>query len=358
MTADAVGGVWQYSLDLAAGLAQRGAHVLLAVLGPHSSAEQKRRALQIPNLTLVESNFRLEWMADPWADVDAASDWLLNAEAAFGAHVIHLNGYSHAVLAWRKPVIVTAHSCIFSWWQAVHGCAPGPDWSEYHSRVTAGLTAADAIVAPSAYMAGAIAQNYGVTGDKMRVIHNFSRTPRSRAKAKQDYILAAGRFWDEAKNLRLLTRVAPHLDWEVRVAGSEQSAGVGDGLRFLGVLPYSELIQQMSRAAVFAHPALYEPFGLSVLEAARARCCLVLADIASLRELWDGAAVFVDPRDPDRWIFELNALARDAMKRQKLGQLAISRTNRYRPAPSVNQYVALYQDLLVSASRGRREVAA
>ena len=34
-------------------------------------------------------------------------------------------------------------------------------------------------------------------------------------------------------------------------------------------------------------PARYEPFGLSILEAALSGCALVLGDLPSLRELWD-----------------------------------------------------------------------
>ena len=38
---------------------------------------------------------------------------------------------------------------------------------------------------------------------------------------------------------------------------------------------------------------VYEPFGLAVLEAAQAGCALVLSDIPTHREMWDGAAIFV-----------------------------------------------------------------
>ena len=43
-------------------------------------------------------------------------------------------------------------------------------------------------------------------------------------------------------------------------------------------------------APIFVSVARYEPFGLSVLEAAQAGCALVLSDIPTFRELWDGAA--------------------------------------------------------------------
>src|SRR6185312_15110567 len=100
------------------------------------------------------------------------------------------------------------------------------------------------------------------------------------------------------------------------------SAVPPSGLQRLGHIPSADLLDLMGRASIFAHPALYEPFGLAVLDAARARCCLVLADIPSLRELWGEAAVFVDPRDPAAWIRELNSLSRDPSRRGQLGDRA------------------------------------
>ncbi len=53
----------------------------------------------------------------------------------------------------------------------------------------------------------------------------------------------------------------------------------------------------LARSPIFASAALYEPFGLAVLEAAQAGCALVLSDIPTFRELWDGAALFVPADD-------------------------------------------------------------
>jgi glycogen(starch) synthase len=359
MTADAIGGVWRYSIDLVKELAQRGASVLLAVMGPCPSREQRQEALEISGMTLAESDFALEWMTNPWADVDAAGDWLLNRAANFAPDVIHLNGYAHAALDWQKPAIVVAHSCVFSWWQAVHGGAPGPEWDEYKERVTAGLTAADAIVAPSAFMAAALEREYGADSNSIRVIHNFSRTSREQGDAKEPFVLTAGRIWDQAKNIALLNSIAPEVAWEIRVAGGERgpesSTAAGKGARFLGALTHAKILKQMGRAAIFAHPALYEPFGLAVLEAASARCCLLLSDIPSLRELWEGAAIFANPRDPLEWACGLNALIRDPAMRQKLGDEAYSRASKYPPSRSVTQYWNLYRSL---AATPRKEAAA
>src|SRR6059058_5946721 len=76
MTADTVGGVWTYCLELAASLATSGIEILLATMGKRPSAEQRAEAAQLENLTLVESEFRLEWMDEPGHDLALAGQWL------------------------------------------------------------------------------------------------------------------------------------------------------------------------------------------------------------------------------------------------------------------------------------------
>ena len=77
MTADAVGWVWSYSLTLAGALARHGVSYTLAVMGPSPSTDQLDDAATVPGLQVEHRPFRLEWMEDPWSDVDAAGDWLL-----------------------------------------------------------------------------------------------------------------------------------------------------------------------------------------------------------------------------------------------------------------------------------------
>ena len=362
MTTDAVGGVWQYSLDLISQLSARPFEFLLAVLGPRPREEQRRIAKSIPGLILAEGGFALEWMPGAWAGVDASGKWLLDLQDFFHADVIHLNGFSHAVLPWGKPTAVVAHSCVRSWWRAVYGCETGPEWDEYGRRVSKGLAACTRVVAPSRCMAECIRTEYEVAHAKISVIHNFVQSEPSCPTAKAPFILAAGRTWDSAKNLELLNRIAPQLDWEVCIAGStrgpDSSSTAFENVTALGALPRLELLDSMGSAAIFAHPALYEPFGLSVLEAAQAGCCLVLSDIPSLRELWSDAAVFLDPRNPDTWISELNRLARDKERREQFSARAQANAMRYSAQSTVDRYAALYRSLINGEEGDRKGVAA
>ena len=169
-----------------------------------------------------------------------------------------------------------------------------------------------------------------------------------------EFILAAGRLWDEAKNVGALASLADELDWPVRIAGPMhhgQTVATAQGsLEWLGSLPHAELLSLMQGAEIFVSPALYEPFGLSVLEAADAGCALVLADIPSFRELWDGAALFVDPRNAGQIKSALDGLCRDPARRQALQQAARHRAGRYSLAAQADAYERLYRGMIVAAA--------
>ena len=148
MTADAVGGVWDYALELTTAFVHRGVEVTLATMGPRPSPAQRAALRDLPRTTLVESDYRLEWMVDADRDVEAAGGWLLAVARECGAELVHLNGYAHAAVDWPVPALVVAHSCVWSWWSAVHGGAPPAEWQAYHDRVRKGSAAASAIALP------------------------------------------------------------------------------------------------------------------------------------------------------------------------------------------------------------------
>jgi len=146
MTADAMGGVWTYAMELASELAARGVTVALATMGDRPTEAQVKRAKAIPGLTLFESEFKLEWMDDSWADVAAAGGWLLRLAADWQPDLVQLNGYVHGALPWPAPTLMVGHSCVLSWWQAVKSEAAPATWTRYQTAVARGLHAADLVV--------------------------------------------------------------------------------------------------------------------------------------------------------------------------------------------------------------------
>lgn len=349
LTIDAVGGVFTYALRLSSLLARRGVEVHLASMGPAPTDEQRARVRRLGGVALHESSFRLEWMDEPWDDVERAGDWLLDLERAIEPDVVHLDGYCHAALAWSAPVVVVAHSCVLSWWRAVFG-EPAPDrYAEYRARVAKGIAAADAIVAPTRAMLDALAREHGPFA-RGYVVPNAGDPSAFRPAAKEPFVLSAGRLWDQAKNVAALARVAPRIDWPVKVAGSAEDPDgrrrAPDGLDLLGSLAPSALASWMARASIYALPARYEPFGLSAVEAALSGCALVLGDLASLREVWGDAATFVPPDDHGALERALRRLIDDARLRAALATRARARALELRPARMVNDHLGVYLDVL------------
>src|SRR4051812_47561371 len=89
MTTDSLGGVWNYSLGLIEQFPR--CRFFLAVMGRLLSQEQRRAAKNIPNLEVIESDYRLEWMPDSEADIERAGGWLLTLEKRLHPDLIHLN---------------------------------------------------------------------------------------------------------------------------------------------------------------------------------------------------------------------------------------------------------------------------
>ena len=356
MTTDTVGGVWTYTLKLIQALRPRGHEFLLVTSGAMLTPSQQRQVRGLSGVKLVETSFRLEWMQDPWHDIDAMGDLLLSLERETAPDLVHLNDYAQGALPFQAPRIVVAHSCVWSWWRHVRGGAPGGEYAEYFRRVRRGIHAADHVVAPSAAMLRDVRDIYG-RRPASSVIANGLDLPETRKAGdgkegigKEEFVFSMGRVWDEAKNMRGLDQAAAKIRWPVKIAGAVASPGGERCHRFrhagtLGPLAGEAAQALLARSAVYALPARYEPFGLSVLEAALAGCALVLGDIPSLRENWDGAAVFADPARPDDIARRVNAIIDDPERLARYQALARRRAARYTAERMAAGYDELYRRL-------------
>jgi glycogen synthase len=354
MTTDTVGGVWTYAIDLARALRDEGVEVALATMGGLTSAEQRRDGYDAASLGFFESDYRLPWMEDPWRDVEAAGNWLLEISSRVAPDVVHLNEPVHASLPWNTPTLAVGHSCVLSWWHAVLNAPAPASWNKYREEMSRGLAAAHVVVAPSGSMLGALRRYYGVR--KGRVIPN-GRDPKHLSPGiKEPLVFAAGRVWDPAKNLLALDDMARGLAWPVYVAGEPRhpdgwTRSTAAHLCLLGSLSQSQVAEWLARASIYALPARYEPFGLSVLEAALAGCALVLSDLPTLRELWDGNAVFVPLEDPATLRLAVQALIDDAHLRHTLAMRARRRALTLTPRHMARAYRGVYSDAITHASR-------
>src|SRR3954462_6219754 len=116
MTADCVGGVFGYAVELARELVRPGVEITLAVLGEPLAPHQRETLRGVRGLAFDERPGALEGMDEPCHDVDAAGEWLRELARVHAPTVVHLNGYAHAALDFGAPKLVVAHSCVLGWW--------------------------------------------------------------------------------------------------------------------------------------------------------------------------------------------------------------------------------------------------
>jgi glycosyltransferase involved in cell wall biosynthesis len=349
ISTDTAGGVLTYTTELAAALETQGIEVIVATMGAPLRPEQR----ELLPARVHESGYRLEWMEQPWEDVAAADEWLLSLEETEQPDVVHLCSFAHGTVPFRAPKVLVAHSCVLSWWRAVHGEEASAEWDGYRERMGAGLIAVDAVVAPTRAMLGELERDHELRPATATVIYNGSSVPLAPAETeKRDLVLGSGRFWDPAKNLAALDAAAEGLAWPVTVVGDLGPEGRTQHAESTGALSPAALAELRRSATIYAAPARYEPFGLGILEAARDRCALVLGYIPSLRELWRDAAIFIQP-DDERALHEaLEALIDDRPLRYDLARRAQRRAAEYSIQRAAHAYRRLYEQLVAT-----REVA-
>ncbi|WP_375404419.1 glycosyltransferase family 4 protein [uncultured Sphingomonas sp.] len=385
MTADTVGGVWQYATDLARALVPHGIETPLAALGPAPTEDQLLLPLPfgeragergcsesrtstdrapLPNplpagereLEIIHTGLPLDWLCTNPTPVLAAGQAIADLARDLRADIVQLNSPTLAAAArFPAPVVAVAHGCTATWWNAAHGTAPDPAYRWHADLMRAGLLAANATVAPSAAFAADLQRTYALPTTPQAIHNGRPSSPSSLwgegpSREPAPHALTAGRLWDRVKNTAVLDRAAARLSVPIRAAGPV-TAPHGETVRpdhlyLLGILSAEALAAEMAQRPIFVSATSFEPFGLAVLEAAAAGCALVLSDIPTFRELWDGAAVFVAPQDEAAIAAAIESLLADPTRRETLAQAAQARAAPYTPEATAAAMAALYARLL------------
>lgn len=351
LTTDAVGGVWTYSLDLARALSDlEDMVVLLAVLGPAPRADQLTEAAAVPGLQLIETGLPLDWLAENERQVRDAAWSLAELAAKASADLVQLHTPALALCPYPVPVVSVVHSCVATWWQALRSGPLPADLAWRAALVREGLERSDLVVTPTRAFARAVQGAYDLPALPQCVHNGRTAMPLGdREKTPEDVVLTAGRLWDAGKNVAAFDRAAALSSLPFRAAGPLTGPG-GESVSLahaqpLGSLTGGELAQVLARRPIFVSTALYEPFGLAVLEAAQAGCALVLADRSGFRELWSGAALFVDPLNEHEVAAAADRLAANPATRRALGQAARERAEGFTPTATARAMIDLFATL-------------
>jgi glycosyltransferase involved in cell wall biosynthesis len=187
--------------------------------------------------------------------------------------------------------------------------------------VQAGVRRARRILFPTRAAAERISQQITIPADRIAIVpHGVSLEPFASGPAKA--AAAAGRTpylflpasIERHKRIEVLIRSLLHVEdprLEAWIAGTEEldlayvselrqlaeQLGLASRVRFLGPVPYSDILHYYRGAVALAFTSHLETFGQPMLEAMLAETPIIAADIPTFREIAGDIALYFPPDD-------------------------------------------------------------
>lgn len=119
-------------------------------------------------------------------------------------------------------------------------------------------------------------------------------------------------------------------------------------VRFLGYQSANTLASLYRLADAFVFPSLYEGFGLPPLEALASGTPVLTSNVSSLPEVMNGAALLIDPYDPESIAEGLAEILSNDVLRSTLIERGLARAAMFSWEESVRRVLAIYREVTVS----------
>ncbi len=122
-----------------------------------------------------------------------------------------------------------------------------------------------------------------------------------------------------------------------------------EGLRIIRpkhYVPDEHLPALISGATVLAHPALYEGFGLSPLQAMACGTPVIVSDTTSLPEVVGGSGLYIDPSSTEDIKSKMAQILTNKKQRQEYSKLGLERSKMFRWSYAANSLNDIFSRLL------------
>ncbi len=249
----------------------------------------------------------------------------------------------------------------------------------FRRMVLASMRHADRVIVPSQATKAAIHRRLPeLPADRIRVIHLGVKTPRQpvardaaaavrrRLGIGEDYILYLGTL-EPRKNLVRLVRayvrsVTAHgCRAELVLAGKWgwHPEPLREALRQVphpgrvhvpGYLSPPDAQALYAAARVFVYPSIEEGFGLPPLEAMASGTPVISSAVSSMSEVLSGAAVLVDPRDPEAIAEAIVSVLGNPRRAEELRAAGLERARRFTWERTAAKTLACYREAVDAGS--------
>ena len=121
--------------------------------------------------------------------------------------------------------------------------------------------------------------------------------------------------------------------------------GIAKDIVFTGYVVGDELVPLLKNATFFVMPSLYEGFGMTALEAFATKTPAILSRVASLPEIAEEAAYFINPLDKDELVAAMLTFIEDASLRQAYRAKGLEQAKKFDWEQTAKKTLELYQRL-------------
>ena len=159
----------------------------------------------------------------------------------------------------------------------------------------------------------------------------------SKRKNLKNLISAFSKLNNQNIKLKVVGKVVKHLESDTFLKH--------DNIDYLGNVSNDELVDLYSNAKMLIFPSFYEGFGLPPLEAMSCGCPTIISDIPVLRELYEKAALYINPYDSENIKENILNLLGDPDMCNNLSELGLKQANKYSWKKSADKIINLIKGL-------------
>ena len=315
---------------------------------------------KFPNARLIQTNYRHYSLGEQTAFLRILNKYNLD--------LVHFPNFNVPVY-YKRPYVVTIHDMVH---HKIGGAKKthALHFFAYKKVIEQAAKNAKKIITVSEYSKKDISHFLQVPSEKIDVIYEGKSlttevSPQSVAEIKKRYLLDKPYFLfvgvlERKKNLVNLTRGFDYFLQKYKVKMDLVVVGKADShypeikhkamdikhssnLVFTGYVEDSELSALYKGAYAFANASLHEGFGLPGVEALSFGLPLLVSNIDVFNEIYDNAALYFNPLDPEDIGEKMNILVRDGQFYEQVQQKSFERSLLFDWEKTAEETLEVYQ---------------